>query len=183
MTETEAKAKSQQASTELNLALGIHPAAPKMTSAWKARWPNISPKELACKGSGEFYFDPRFNDALQAMRNELGPIQINSAHRSAAHNRAVGGVSNSQHLKIAADIGFGNYTRAQLLRAALLAGFRGLGLGARFLHVDLRPNPVMWIYQQRGGSTLREWAKELGFDPIEVYNRGGALALRRKLGI
>ena len=166
------------------LKLGLHSSAPKMDSAWKARWPNISPKELACKGSGEFYYDPQFNDALQATRNYLdGPMVITSAHRSAAHNRAVGGVSNSQHLKIAADLGFGKYSRTQLLRAAVLAGFRGFGLGGSFLHVDLRPSPVMWIYQQRGGSTLREWAKELGFDPIEAYNKGGVIELRRKLKI
>lgn len=167
-----------------DLARGLHPKAPSMSAEWKARWPNISPKELACKGTGEFYFDPQFNDALQALRDNLGgPIVITSGHRSVAHNRKVGGVSNSQHLKIATDIGFGRYTRAQLLRAAVQAGFRGLGLGGSFLHVDLRPNPVMWIYQQRGGSTLREWAKELGFDPIEAYNKGGVLELRRKLNI
>jgi|688.fasta_scaffold118228_3 zinc D-Ala-D-Ala carboxypeptidase len=170
--------------TEVGLDLGIHPKAPKMDAAWKSRWPNISPKELACKGTGEFYFDPRFNDALQAFRNYLGkPITITSGHRSVKHNRAVGGVSNSQHLKIAADIGIGSFSRADLLRAAVLSGFRGLGLGGSFLHIDQRPNPVMWIYQQRGGSTLREWANELGFDPIEAYNKGGVLELRRKLGI
>ena len=42
---------------------------------------------------------------LQPLRNKMGAITISSGYRSAALNKAVGGVSNSQHVKgQAADI-------------------------------------------------------------------------------
>lgn len=53
---------------------------------------------------------------LQPLRDALGlPIYVNSAYRSPAVNKAVGGVSNSQHaLGQAADITVDGYTPSQL---------------------------------------------------------------------
>ena len=48
---------------------------------------------------------------LQPLRNNMGSISISSGYRSAALNKAVGGVSNSQHVKgQAADIAIPNQT-------------------------------------------------------------------------
>jgi zinc D-Ala-D-Ala carboxypeptidase len=106
------------------------------------RWPHFTPKELACTCrkhcKGEYFHDPRFLDALEAMRKEIGPLTIRSAHRSRGHNAAVGGVANFHHAKaIAADIAVTAKTRARMLQAAVNAGFTGLGYGRSFLHVDL----------------------------------------------
>lgn len=68
---------------------------------------NFNVKEFACKGEmllneSVFWHIQR----LQRFRDWYNrPMPINSGYRSAAHNKAVGGASNSQHLYgLAADI-------------------------------------------------------------------------------
>lgn len=130
------------------------------------RWPHFSASELACPCrkhcKGEYFHDPRFLDALEAMRREMGPLSIRSGHRCRAHNAAVGGVQNSYHTKaIAADIAVTDKNRARLLQAAVNAGFTGLGYGRSFLHADLGPARA-WTYP----GALGFWVRELGFDPM-----------------
>ncbi len=130
------------------------------------RWPHFTPVELACKChkhcKGEYFHDPRFLDALEAMRKEMGPLTIRSAHRCRGHNAAVGGVPNSYHVKaIAADIAVTAKTRSRMLQAAINAGFTGLGYGRSFLHVDLGPARA-WTYP----GALGFWIRALGFDPM-----------------
>ncbi len=36
------------------------------------RWPNFSPEELACRGTGQLMIDPPSLDRLQALRGVLG---------------------------------------------------------------------------------------------------------------
>lgn len=130
------------------------------------RWPHFSASELACPCrkhcKGEYFHDPRFLDALEAMRREMGPLPIRSGHRCRVHNAAVGGVQNSYHTKaIAADIAVTDKNRACLLQAAVNAGFTGLGYGRSFLHVDLGPARA-WTYP----GALGFWVRALGFDPM-----------------
>ena len=51
---------------------------------------------------------------------------------------------------LAADIGISGSEAVTLLRLALDAGFRGVGVqqkgSGRFLHVDLRETPTIWSY-------------------------------------
>jgi hypothetical protein len=51
---------------------------------------------------------------------------------------------------LAADIGISGSEAVALLRLALDAGFRGVGVqqkgSGRFLHVDLRETPTIWSY-------------------------------------
>lgn len=107
---------------------------------------------------------------LQMMRDDLGvPLKINSAYRSPTINKAVGGASRSRHLEgDAADIAIGSHDRRTLVEAALRAGFRGIGLGQGFLHVDLRPNPVTWPYT---ANATAAWRPALGRDPVAEVNR------------
>ena len=69
-------------------------------------------KEFACKCCGQLPPLARENvkalvsEVLDPVREKLGmPIVVNSGYRCEKHNKAVGGVKNSQHLKgEAADI-------------------------------------------------------------------------------
>lgn len=90
--------------------------------------------------------------ALDAIRGIVGvPLKVNSGYRSKAHNKAVGGVSNSAHTKgLAADIHCtSDQLRAQIVRAAIKSGITRIGLGATMVHLDMDdtlPAPRLWLY-------------------------------------
>ena len=103
-------------------------------------WKGFRPAEVACKHCGELYLDGTAMDALQELRDSLGkPIIINSGHRCQAHNKAVGGTTNSQHLKIAFDCRCPRAEQAAFIAAAKAAGFTGIGRYQNFIHLDLGP--------------------------------------------
>jgi len=112
------------------------------------RWPNFTPAELACKGTGKVMIDERSLDLLQSLRTMLGkPIYVNSAYRSPKHNKAVGGASQSQHkLARAYDVDMKNHDPSNFESMARGAGFTGFGFyppkpngGHNFIHVDTGP--------------------------------------------
>lgn len=153
---------------------GFHVKAPVWTDSEKKRWPSFSPGEFDCKGSGEYWHDPRALDMLQAMRTAIGkPLVINSAHRSSAHNARVGGVPNSQHRRWAVDISTDGHDRRALVQAAIRAGFTGVGFGATFLHLDPRPQAVAWPYS----GSMAAWAKAFGYDPLKRFRLAGLAGL------
>jgi hypothetical protein len=112
--------------------------------AW--RWPNFSPAEIACRGTGKLLVNEAALDKLQALRDRLGkPLIVRSAYRSPAHNRAVGGAKASRHLDgVAFDIAMANHDPVAFEAAARSVGFRGFGFYPRsgFIHVDLGPARV-----------------------------------------
>jgi len=116
-------------------------------------WPNFSVGEFDSPdmiGSG-YNMDSDFMDKLQKARKIAKiPFKISSGYRSDAHNKAVGGVENSSHLKgLAADIVVNNgHERLFIVLALLEAGFRRIGVAKTFIHVDSdsdKPNS-MWTY-------------------------------------
>lgn len=112
-------------------------------------------KEFACNdGSvspyGEMNVVMELVELLNHIRELYGkPIVVTSGYRSPAHNKKVGGVSNSQHIygraadikplsKNASDI-------AQLQFICLSANPKGgVGLYDTFCHVDVRGRKALW---------------------------------------
>jgi hypothetical protein len=107
------------------------------------RWPNFSPAEIACRGTGQLKLHPDALDKLQALRIRLGkPLIIRSAYRSPEHNRAVGGAKASKHMDgTAFDIAMSNHDPVKFAEAARAVGFLGFGTYPRsgFMHIDLGP--------------------------------------------
>jgi len=110
-------------------------------SAW--RWPNFSPAEIACRGTGQIKMHPEALDKLQALRDRLGkPLIVRSAYRSPEHNRRVGGAPRSKHMDgTAFDIAMANHDPEAFEAAARAVGFLGFGYYPRsgFMHIDLGP--------------------------------------------
>ncbi len=79
------------------------------------------------------------------------PFVITGGYRCPKHNREVGGVENSAHVKgMAVDIGdTDNVARLNILRGLIIAGFRRIGIGKDFIHADIdksKPNNL-WLYE------------------------------------
>lgn len=117
-----------------------------------ARWPNFSPAELRCKGTGLLAYDARFLDRLQALRLAVArPFKVTSGTRALSHNTKVGGHARSLHIgdrpqhpgqagALAIDIAVTDGAfRGELFARGWDHGF-SLGWNARagFLHLDLR---------------------------------------------
>lgn len=108
--------------------------------------------EFACHcGCGKSDISAELVVMLNKARTLSGqPYKINSACRCEAHNHAVGGVSFSSHLKgLAVDIALsGDRHRGAILYGLITAGFRRIGLGKNFIHVDIDPIKAgaVWLY-------------------------------------
>ena len=85
---------------------------------------------------------------LNAIRSRFGkPIIINSGYRSPEHNKAVGGVSNSQHvLGTAADIRPEDLKDLPELQKICdeMNPHGGVGYYNTFVHVDVRGEKARW---------------------------------------
>ena len=102
-------------------------------------------------GSGEA-MDMDFLSRLDQARSLCDiPFRITSGYRSEAHNRKVGGVSDSSHKKgLAADIACTNSSARHIIVTALLkVGLNRIGIADTFIHVDMdssKPANVIWTY-------------------------------------
>ena len=125
---------------------------------------NFSKSEFECKSGEDMPLDVLENVKLlaiqlQKIREYVGkPIRINSAYRSEAHNKAIGGVKTSQHiLGKAADITIDTFTPDEvvsiienMLTNEMLGGFYIGGLGSynTFTHVDIRDKKARWNFKK-----------------------------------
>ena len=118
--------------------------------------PHFARAEMVCHcGCGQALIEPALIDALEALRAKTGPIRVNDAYRSPAHNAAVGGCTHSEHpLGAAADIVIEGKSLQQMydLAESVDAFCKG-GIGAYSgedgttprIHVDVRPDgPARW---------------------------------------
>ncbi|MEX0310334.1 MAG: D-Ala-D-Ala carboxypeptidase family metallohydrolase, partial [Tateyamaria sp.] len=69
--------------------------------AW--RWPNFSPAEIACRGTGKLLVNEPALDKLQALRDRRGkPAIVRAAYRSPENKPAAGGAARAKNLDGAA---------------------------------------------------------------------------------
>lgn len=112
----------------------------------------FSRREFECScGCGYDQVQVELVKSLQKVRENFGPMTINSGCRCASHNRHVGGSPQSSHLRgLAADIHCANsLSRFNLLRFLMAEGFRRIGIGQEFIHVDQdqsQPQSLIWLY-------------------------------------
>tara|TARA_R110000824_G_scaffold171133_2_gene348651 strand:+ start:1370 stop:1720 length:351 start_codon:yes stop_codon:yes gene_type:complete len=96
--------------------------------------------------------DPVFLQLLDKARAHAQiPFRISSGYRTKEHNKKVGGVDSSAHLKgLAADIVCSNSSdRFIILNALLHVGFHRIGVHKGFIHADndlSRDSFVIWLY-------------------------------------
>jgi hypothetical protein len=111
-------------------------------------WQSFSPREIACKGTGNLVIDTQAMDMLQRLRTNLGkPLVITSAYRSPEHNRNVGGAKQSKHMDgIAFDVVMSNHDPAVFEAAARAVGFTAFGYyqKSNFMHIDCRAVGATW---------------------------------------
>lgn len=94
----------------------------------------------------------QFMTALDALRAQAGiPLVLNCAYRSVQWDKSKGRSGNSAHTRgKAADIRCNaSATRWKIVRAALALGFKRIGIGKDYVHVDMDsslPQNVIWHY-------------------------------------
>lgn len=105
--------------------------------------------ECPCCGVGGDRISARLIDLLERLRGECNaPIHINSGYRCERHNRAIGGVANSQHLSgLAADIYIPALTFDKAAALVRQFPFDAIGYyppiaGLWFIHVDVRDGAI-----------------------------------------
>jgi len=104
--------------------------------------------ELWSPDTCEIYCDELFwkhMDMLEEARCQFGGrLKVNSGHRSAEHNKKVGGAERSMHLRFATDLhplgraGDLLVALSELYFVCKSLGFSGIGRYNSFLHVDHR---------------------------------------------
>jgi len=108
-------------------------------------------------GSGAEFMDEEFLNLLDRARDAAGvPFKITSGFRTPEYNidlkkRGYAVARNSSHLKgLAADIAVtSSANRLIILESLLFVGFRRVGIGKSFIHVDFdisKSQDVVWVY-------------------------------------
>lgn len=110
---------------------------------------NFKVKEFACSdGSDPIFVADKLVEVLQKIREHFGrPVNINSAYRTVAKNKAVGGATYSQHLYgTGADISISGVSPKTVAAYAetLLPNTGGIGIYNTFTHVDVREAKSRW---------------------------------------
>lgn len=105
--------------------------------------------EFACSdGSDAVFISPELVELLEKIRVHFGrPVHINSAYRTPAKNKAVGGAAQSQHMYgLAADIHIDGVAPKEIAAYAetLLSGKGGIGIYRSFTHIDVRKVKSRW---------------------------------------
>ena len=110
---------------------------------------NFTAKEFACSdGTDTVFVSLALVNLLQKIRDHFGKaVIINSAYRTEAHNKAIGGATYSQHkYGLAADIHINGVTPKEIAAyvETLLPSSGGIGIYKSFVHIDVRRVKSRW---------------------------------------
>lgn len=110
---------------------------------------NFTVKEFACSdGTDTVFISLALVNLLQKIRDRFGKaVIINSAYRTEAHNKAIGGATYSQHkYGLAADIHINGVTPKEIAAyvETLMPSSGGIGIYKSFVHVDVRRVKSRW---------------------------------------
>lgn len=110
---------------------------------------NFTIKEFACSdGTDTVFISLALVNLLQKIRDHFGKaVIINSAYRTEAHNKAIGGATYSQHkYGLAADIHINGVTPKAIAAyvETLMPSSGGIGIYKSFVHVDTRRVKARW---------------------------------------
>ena len=110
---------------------------------------NFTVKEFACSdGTDTVFISLALVNLLQKIRDHFGKaVIINSAYRTEAHNKSIGGATYSQHkYGLAADIHINGVTPKEIAAyvETLMPSSGGIGIYKSFVHVDVRLVKSRW---------------------------------------
>lgn len=110
---------------------------------------NFTVKEFACSdGTDTVFISLALVNLLQKIRDHFDKaVIINSAYRTEAHNKSIGGATYSQHkYGLAADIHINGVTPKEIAAyvETLLPSSGGIGIYKSFVHVDVRRVKSRW---------------------------------------
>ena len=110
---------------------------------------NFTVKEFACSdGTDTVFISWALVNLLQKIRDHFGKaVIINSAYRTEAHIKAIGGATYSQHkYGLAADIHINGVTPKEIAAyvETLMPSSGGIGIYKSFCHVDVRRVRSRW---------------------------------------
>ena len=110
---------------------------------------NFTVKEFACSdGTDTVFISLALVNLLQKIRDHFGKaVIINSAYRTEAHNKSIGGATYSQHkYGLAADIHINGVTPKEIAAyvETLMPSSGGIGIYKSFTHVDVRRVKSRW---------------------------------------
>lgn len=110
---------------------------------------NFTVKEFACSdGTDTVFISLALVNLLQKIRNHFGKaVIINSAYRTEAHNKSIGGATYSQHkYGLAADIHINGVAPKEIAAyvETLMPSSGGIGIYKSFVHVDVRQVKSRW---------------------------------------
>lgn len=121
---------------------------------WSKYKPFFKKREFDCKATGENEMTVRFMDLIYELRKRYGkPVNISSGYRSKRHPIEASKATPGNHaLGIAADITCWSDEAFHIVKIAMELGFTGIGVSQsrnrneRFIHIDLRDDPVLYSY-------------------------------------
>lgn len=110
---------------------------------------NFTVKEFACSdGTDTVFISLALVNLLQKIRDRFGKaVIINSAYRTEAYNKSIGGATYSQHkYGLAADIRINGVTPKAIAAyvETLMPSSGGIGIYKSFTHVDVRRVKSRW---------------------------------------
>lgn len=107
---------------------------------------HFSLREFQCSdGTPILLLDHVLVDWLDYLRDEFGPVRVNSGYRTHCYNEKIGGASDSRHLYgLAADVVAVKEKPETVANWAEEHNFGGIGRYHRFTHLDVWSENRRW---------------------------------------